>query len=299
MMVSERGAIGLPCVVLALVLLLCAQLVLLYAGKAYERELDFIRGQQLRQLCASIFLAKSEALQPAGEELCYEGMLQPGKLVVQATCQSRYSTDGQVNFLEVKASAADVGAVQHMCRLQVNFSTSLQKMAAASCLAARKLEGADYLSQAALYTSIEEVTLPEVSFLKGRCPNAVNQKTVEEEGFSSRFYYINTNSTLSLGSSKGLRGQTLLAKQGFITIPAGAQFPDRLVLISENGDITLGSNVKLSQALVMAKGTVTIGAGSSINGFVLANNIVLKGNVALTPDIGATASIATPAYVNP
>ena len=95
-----------------------------------------------------------------------------------------------------------------------------------------------------------------------------------------------------------MRGQTLLAKQGFITIPAGSQFPDRLVLISENGDITLGSNVKLSQALIMAKGTVTIGAGSSINGFVLANNIVLKGDVALTPDIGAAAPIATPAYIN-
>lgn len=297
-MVSERGAIGLPCVVLALVLLLCAQLVLLYSGTAYERELDFIRGRQLRQLCASIFCAKSEALQPAGEELCYEGILQPGKLAVQATCQSTYSTDGLMNFLEVKASAADVGAVQHLCRLQVNFSPVLQEMATASCLASRKLEGVDYLSRAALYTSIEEVTLPEVSFLKGKCPNAIAQKTVEDEGFSSRFYYITTNSTLSLGSSKGLRGQTLLAKQGFITIPAGSQFPDRLVLISENGDITLGSNVKLSQALIMAKGTVTIGAGSSINGFVLANNIVLKGNVTLTPDTGATASIATPAYVN-
>ncbi len=298
MMVSEKGAIGLPCVVLALVLLLCAQLVLLYAGSAYERELDYIRMQQLRQLCSSVFLAKNDALQPAGEELCYEGTLQPGKLAVKVTCQSTYSADGQANFLEVKASAADVGAVQHLCRLQVGFSPTLQEMAAASCLAARKLEGADYLSQAALYTSVEEVKLPEVSFLKGKCPNAISQKTVEDEGFSSRFYYINTNSTLSLGSSNGLRGQTLLVKQGFITIPAGSRFPDRLVLISENGDITLGSNVKLSQALIMAKGTVTIGAGSSINGFVLANNIVLKGNVTLTPDTGATASIATPAYVN-
>ena len=298
MMVSEKGAIGMPCVLLAIVLLLCAHLVLQYSGRAYEREVDFIRMQQLRQLCISVFLAKNGALPQAGEELCYEGLLQPGKLAVKATCQSTYSTDGQVNFLEVKASAADVGAVQHLCRLQVNFLTSLQEKAAASCLAARKLEGADYLSQAALYTSIEEVTLPEVSFLKGKCPNAITQKTVEDEGFSSRFYYINTNSTLSLGSSKGLRGQTLLAKQGFITIPAGSQFPDRLVLISENGDITLGSNVKLSQALIMAKGTVTIGAGSSINGFVLANNIVLKGDVALTPDIGAAAPIATPAYIN-
>lgn len=299
MMVSEKGAIGLPCVLLASVLLLCAQLVLLYSGRAYEREVDFIRGRQLRQLCTSVFLAKSTALQPAGEELCYEGTLQPGRLAVQATQKSTYSTDGQINFWEVKASAADVGAVQHLCRLRVDFDPSLQEMAAVACLAAGRLEGADYLSQAALYTSIEEVTLPEVSFLKGKCPNSINQKTVEDEGFSSRFYYINTNTTLSLGSSKGLRGKTLLAKQGFINIPAGSQFPDRLVLISENGDITLGSNVKLSQALIMAKGTVTIGAGSSINGFVLANNIVVKGNVTLTPDIGATAPIATPAYVNP
>ena len=180
----------------------------------------------------------------------------------------------------------------------MSFSPEIQALAAKSVLAGRSLTGGEYLQQAALYTSTEEVRLPQISFLQNKCATSLNKRTTEENGLSARFYYLRSNTSLSLGN-KGLQGATLIANKLAINTAAGSYYPDRIVLISEEGDITLGDGTKMAQALLLAKGTVTIGAGCRLNGFVLADKIVLRGTADLTPDTGAVEPMLTPAFNKP
>ena len=296
---SAKGSISLPCLLAALLLALSAQLCLHYAVKGYEAEKDFLRGQQLRLLCGSVLQAIGQKQQPAGTQLCYEGELQPGNEPVTVTSESSYSSDGQIDYLKVSAVAANhVGAVQRLHRLRVSFSPEIQALAAKSVLAGRSLTGGEYLQQAALYTSTEEVRLPQISFLENKCAASLNKRTTEENGLSARFYYLRSSNSLRLGS-KGLQGATLIADKFSINTAPGSYYPDRIVLISEEGDITLSEGTKMAQALLMAKGTVTIGAGCRLNGFVLADKIVLRGTADLTPDTGAVEPMLTPAFNKP
>ena len=223
--------------------------------------------------------------------------LQPGNEPVKVTSESSYSSDGQIDYLKVSAVAANhVGAVQRLHRLRVSFSPEMRKLAAKSVLAGRSLTGSEYLQQAALYT--EEVRLPQISFLQNKCAASLNKRNTEENGLSARFYYLRSNTSLSLGS-KGLQGATLIANKLSINTAPGSYYPDRIVLISEEGDITLGDGTKMAQALLLAKGTVTIGAGCQLNGFVLADKVVLRGTADLTPDKGAVEPMLTPAFNKP
>ena len=296
MMYSAKGSISLPCLLAALLLALSAQLSLLYAVRGYESEKDFLREQQLRLLCSSVLQAIGQEPRPPGRQLCYEGELQPDSEPVTVTSESIYSSDGFIDYLKVTAAAVNhAGAVQRLHRIRVSFGPQMQALAAKSVLAGRSLTGDGYLQQAALYTSIEEVKLPQMSFLRDKCPGVLNKKSVAEVGLSARFYYLRNNNSLSLGT-EGLRGPTMIVNPFSINTAEGSYYPDRLVLISENGNIKLGAGTRMAQALVLAKGKVTICKGCQLNGFVMADKIVIEGNADLTPDIGAVEPILTPYF---
>ena len=296
MIYSVKGSISLPCLLAALLLALSAQLSLLYAVRGYESEKDFLREQQLRLLCSSVLQAIGQEPQPAGTQLCYEGELQPGNEPVKVTSESSYSSDGQIDYLKVSAVAANhVGAVQRLHRIRVSFGPQMQALAAKGVLAGRSLTGGEYLQQAALYTSIEEVRLPQMSFLRNKCPSVLNKKAVAEVGLSARFYYLKNNNSLLLGR-EGLHGPTMIVNPYSITTAKGSYYPDRLVLISENGNIKLSAGTRLAQALVLAKGMVTICEGCQLNGFVMADKIVIEGKADLTPYTGAVEPMLTPYF---
>ena len=295
-MYSVKGSVSLPCLLAALLLALSAQLSLLYAVRGYESEKDFLREQQLRLLCSSVLQAIGQEPRPPGRQLCYEGELQPDSEPVTVTSESIYSSDGFIDYLKVTAAAVNhAGAVQRLHRIRVSFGPQMQALAAKSVLAGRSLTGDGYLQQAALYTSIEEVKLPQMSFLRDKCPGVLNKKSVAEVGLSARFYYLRNNNSLSLGT-EGLRGPTMIVNPFSINTAEGSYYPDRLVLISENGNIKLGAGTRMAQALVLAKGKVTICKGCQLNGFVMADKIVIEGNADLTPDTGAVEPMLTPYF---
>lgn len=295
-MYSVKGSISLPCLLAALLLALSAQLSLLYAVRGYESEKDFLREQQLRLLCSSVLQAIGQEPRPPGRQLCYEGELQPDSEPVTVTSESIYSSDGFIDYLKVTAAAVNhAGAVQRLHRIRVSFGPQIQDLAAKSVLAGRSLTGGEYLQQAALYTSIEEVKLPQMSFLRDKCPGVLNKKSVAEVGLSARFYYLRNNNSLLLGT-EGLRGPTMIVNPFSINTAEGSYYPDRLVLISENGNIKLGAGTRMAQALVLAKGKVTICEGCQLNGFVMADKIVIEGSADLTPDTGAVEPMLTPYF---
>lgn len=291
MIYSVKGSISLPCLLAALLLALSAQLSLLYAVRGYESEKDFLREQQLRLLCSSVLQAIGQEPRPPGRQVCYEGELQPDSEPVTVTSESIYSSDGFIDYLKVTAAAANhAGAVQRLHRIRVSFGPQMQALAAKGVLAGRSL-----LQQAALYTSIEEVRLPQMSFLRNKCPSVLNKKAVAEVGLSARFYYLKNNNSLLLGR-EGLHGPTMIVNPYSITTAKGSYYPDRLVLISENGNIKLSAGTRLAQALVLAKGMVTICEGCQLNGFVMADKIVIEGKADLTPYTGAVEPMLTPYF---
>ena len=222
--------------------------------------------------------------------------LQPDSEPVTVTSESIYSSDGFIDYLKVTAAAANhAGAVQRLHRIRVSFGPQMQALAAKGVLAGRSLTGGEYLQQAALYTSIEEVRLPQMSFLRNKCPSVLNKKAVAEVGLSARFYYLKNNNSLLLGR-EGLHGPTMIVNPYSITTAKGSYYPDRLVLISENGNIKLSAGTRLAQALVLAKGMVTICEGCQLNGFVMADKIVIEGKADLTPDTGAVEPMLTPYF---
>lgn len=296
MIYSVKGSISLPCLLAALLLALSAQLSLLYAVRGYESEKDFLREQQLRLLCSSVLQAIGQEPRPPGRQVCYEGELQPDSEPVTVTSESIYSSDGFIDYLKVTAAAANhAGAVQRLHRIRVSFGPQMQALAAKGVLAGRSLTGGEYLQQAALYTSIEEVRLPQMSFLRNKCPSVLNKKAVAEVGLSARFYYLKNNNSLLLGR-EGLHGPTMIVNPYSITTAKGSYYPDRLVLISENGNIKLSAGTRLAQALVLAKGMVTICEGCQLNGFVMADKIVIEGKADLTPYTGAVEPMLTPYF---
>lgn len=247
-------------------------------------------------MCSSVLQAIGQEPRPAGRQLCYEGELQPDSEPVTVTSESIYSSDGFIDYLKVTAAAVNhAGAVQRLHRIRVSFGPQMQALAAKSVLAGRSLTGGEYLQQAALYTSIEEVKLPQMSFLRDKCPGVLNKKSVAEVGLSARFYYLRNNNSLLLGT-EGLHGPTMIVNPYSITTAEGSYYPDRLVLISENGNIKLGAGTRMAQALVLAKGKVTICEGCQLNGFVMADKIVIEGNADLTPDTGAVEPMLTPYF---
>ena len=137
--------------------------------------------------------------------------------------------------------------------------------------------------------------IPQMSFLRNKCPSVLNNKAVAEVGLSARFYYLKNNNSLLLGT-EGLHGPTMIVNPYSITTAKGSYYPDRLVLISENGNIKLGAGTRLAQALVLAKGKVTICEGCQLNGFVMADKIVIEGKADLTPDTGAVEPMLTPYF---
>lgn len=293
---SSRGSLSLSCLVICLLLLLLVQLPLLWGIREQERLRDFWRGYQLRLLCGSVLQVRDSL--PPGEYVFYEGLLLPGKEPVTVTGLSKDSEDGLINLLELSATAANhAGAVQRLRRLQLSFSQNQRQLGEEGwALASINLTGTEYLPEEAKYTSIEEVTVPQVSFLENIGLDNLSSKSAEINGLSNRFYYLPTNSLLTLSSTKPFYGSAVIINHSNIKIGSGSHFPDRLVLLNDKGDITLQQGVRLDKALVMSPGTVIIAKNCRINGLVIAKNIILEGTSTFTADAEVVAPFTSAAF---
>ncbi len=298
MMRSTKGSISLSCLFISLILTLLIAPVLLWSGREAAHEREFLRAQQLRTLCASVLRRKNQQEVPAGEAVWCDGVLQPGNESVQVIGKSSFSEDGLLNSLEAAAQPANhVGAVQRLRRLKVNFSEQQQLLAGSCVLVAQTLKGAEYLPAEALYiqASEEEVKLPQFSFLSGKAAKNLTAQEITALGLSSCFYYL-PNGTLKITVKQKVRGASVVVNHSSISVGAEAHFPDRLVLASESSSMTLGQKVRMDKALLMAKGTITLGAGCNIKGLIIAKQIILQGDVTLAPDAEVTAPFVTPFY---
>ena len=297
----ERGSISIYLLLVALLLALLAQLGLLCCRQMLEKSRQGLLKQQLRRLNNSYFLKLKDAELTPGDYLCFEGVLRPGQEVVAVKATSSQSSDGLINFLEVKGTAPNVnGAVQGLCQLTLRFSEPQRLLAEQYALVSKTATGLEYLAQEGVYkqASTEEVKLPEVRFFFNKAASDITADVAISEGLSRHFTYLDADKSFAFKSNSRLPGATVFVNKGSIEIGSGCSFPDRLVMYSQKGNILIGDNVRMSKALVHAYGTVSIGTGCTINGLIIANKIIFKGTSSFSADADVVAPFASCAFTN-
>ncbi len=304
---SEKGSVSVVLLIICFVLALLAHLALISSRQELKEARQRVLAKQLRHLNNSFFMKLANEELPSGQWQCFQGRVQPGKESVTVNCKSEYSSDGLINFLEVKSKAdnyagqsGNADAVQRLCRLKMNFAEAQKKMAEKYVLTSKKATGLENLEQEALYiqASTEEVTLPALSFFQGKAASSITSDETVNEGLTRRFVYLNSSQIFTFKKNSVIRGQSIFTNKASIIIGATCHFPDRLAMYSTQGNITLEDNVRLDKALLHAYGTVTIGSGCKINGLIIANNIVLKGKADFSADADVLAAFASCAFSN-
>ena len=296
----ERGSISIYLLLVALLLALLAQLGLLCCRQMLEKSRQGLLKQQLRRLNNSYFLKLKDAELTPGDYLCFEGVLRPGQETVTVKATSSQSSDGLINFLEVKGTAPNVnGAVQGLCQLTLRFSEPQRLLAEQYALVSKTATGLEYLAQEGVYkqASTEEVKLPEVRFFYNKAASNTTANMLVSEGFTRRFTYLDWESSFVFSKQARLIGATVFVNKAGIEIGSGASFPDRIAMYSQKGNITIGDNVRMDKALLHAYGTITIGTGCKIKGLIIANKIILKGASEFSADADVVAPFVSCAFM--
>ena len=299
---SQRGNISLVLLVIGLFLVAVAQLAMVYVQRNVQLEEEVWRGRQLRFLCSSVMEALSEKELATGETTFLESSLYPGNVPATVTTQVAFSSDGLFRYLDVKAQA---GALAHSLR-NVEFQLQGNALPLAQqymLISGKEVLGTEYLADEGIYTSKEEVSIPQLDFLKNttdvkRSVAALGMEDVKLYGLDKRFYYL-TNASTPLTFTKGLKvyGTAVIASEGSMVIEADCQFFDKVILLSK-GNITIKDGVKLPQALLMAYGKVSVGTGCKIGGVIFSgSNIELLGSSDLTHDAEVVARFSSAHFI--
>ena len=299
---SQRGNISLVLLVIGLFLVAVAQLAMVYVQRNGQLEEEVWRGRQLRLLCSSIMEALAKKELATGETTFLESSLYPGNIPATVTTQVAFSSDGLFRYLDVKAQA---GALAHNLR-NVEFQlqgSALQLAQQYMLISGKEVLNTEYLADEGIYTSKEEVSIPQLDFLKNttdtkRSVASLGMDDVKLYGLDKRFYYL-TNASTPLTFTKGLKiyGTAVIASESSMVIEADCQFFDRVILLSK-GNITIKDGVKLPQALLMVYGKVTVGTGCKIGGVIFSgSNIELLGPSELTHDAEVVARFSSAHFI--
>lgn len=297
-----RGNISVVLLGIGLFLAAIAHLVIVYVARTTQLEMEGLRGRQLRLLCSSAITRLAQQELESGECTPVALTLHPGNVPATLVSKVTYSDDGCFRYLETSVEAEEQS--HHLRQVQFQFNEEMQEQGKRFMLISRKpLIGSEFLSEEGIYTSTEEVHIPQIEFLKNTSTaklsiSDLSMEDVKLYGLDKRFYYL-SNASTPLTFSKNLKvyGTAVIATEGSIIIESGCQFFDRVVLVSK-GNITIKDGVKLSQVLLVAYGKVTIGTGCQLGGVVFSDsNIELLGSSNLIHDAEVVARFSSAFYI--
>lgn len=288
--------------VIGLFLVAVAQLAMVYVQRNVQLEEEVWRGRQLRLLCSSVMEALAKKELATGEATFLESSLCPGNIPATVTTKVALSNDGIFRYLAVKAQTTDLAQNLRNVEFQLQ-GNALQLAQQYMLISGKEVLGIEYLVDEGIYTSKEEVTIPQLDFLKNttdskRSVAALGMEDVKLYGLDRRFYYL-TNASTPLTFTKGLKvyGTAVIASEGSIVIEADCQFFDKVILLSK-GNITIKDGVKLPQALLMAYSKVSVGSGCKIGGVIFSgSNIELLGSSELTHDAEVVARFSSAHFI--
>ena len=297
-----RGNISVVLLGIGLFLAAVAHLVMVYVARTTQLEMEDLRGRQLRLLCSSAITRLSQQTLESGECTPVALTLHPGNVPATLVSKVTYSDDGCFRYLETSVEAEEQS--HNLRQVQFQLNEEMQEQGKRFMLISRKpLIGSEFLSEEGIYTSTEEVHIPQIEFLKNTSTaklsiSDLSMEDVKLYGLDKRFYYL-SNASTPLIFSKNLKvyGTAVIATEGSIIIESSCQFFDKVVLVSK-GNITIKDGVKLPQALLVAYGKVTIGTGCQLGGVVFSDsNIELLGSSKFIHDAEVVARFSSAFYI--
>ena len=301
-MSSSRGNISVALLGIGLFLAAVANLVMVYVARTTQLEMEDLRGRQLRLLCSSAITRLSQQSLESGECTPVALTLHPGNVPATLVSKVTYSDDGCFRYLETSVEAEEQS--HHLRQVQFQFNEEMQEQGKRFMLISRKpLIGSEFLLEEGIYTSTEEVHIPQIEFLKNTSTaklsiSDLSMEDVKLYGLDKRFYYLsNASTTLIFSKNLKVYGTAVIATEGSIIIESSCQFFDKVVLVSK-GNITIKDGVKLPQVLLVAYGKVTIGTGCQLGGVVFSDsNIELLGSSNLIHDAEVVARFSSAFYI--
>lgn len=298
---SRRGNISIVLLVIGLFLVAVAQLAMVCVQRNVQLMEEYWRGRQLRMLCSSVMEALADKdLQD--EPTSLEVQLHPGKITALVTATTTLSADNSFRYLDIKAQASNLAYSMRNVKFQL-APKALQLARQYMLISGKEVLGTEYLSGEGIYTSKEEVTVPQIDFLKNtstakKSISALAMEDVRLYGLDRRFYYLPTAGNI-LTFTKNLKvyGTAVVASEGSIIIEEGCQFSDRVIFLSK-GNITIKNDVDLPKALLIAYGKVSVGADCKFGGVIFSgSNIEILGSSQLIHDAEVVAPFVSTCYI--
>lgn len=253
---------------------------------------------KLRLLCGTAMDALWQEHLPTGIYDIASCRFLPENCLVGVTCESRWSDDKLFYYLKTEAAADGlVGAVQQLRKVEASFPSSFREWGGRYALVSRgDILGAEYL-QEGLYASNEEVVIPSFGFLYQISTAPQSQESVFADGLAPFIRYSKSSTALGFPSCD-VHGEGFIINHGSINLPPRIHFYDRLVLVSEAGNLRIGAGAILDKALIIAYGTVTIEPGCRVNGLIIAKQLEVQGSSEFSADADVVAPFTSACYLN-
>lgn len=286
---KQQGSIALPCLLVALILLALSTGILVFTTREYEHTKNYLLNKQLRLLASSVF--KQAKADSDGETVLLETVLYPDREKVVLTLNKSTSSDELISKTVVAAKAVShAGAMQSFMQCSFRLSSEQKALAQEYALIGVRFQGLELLNAETRYIQAQEVSLPQISFLK-TLKSETSASNIANEGLNAGFYYINSSFTFPTGG-KTIAGSTVFAANRNIEINANTHFTGRVAFISEKGTISVSKNCRFDNALLIAP-TVLIQAGCRLSGCIISPSIIIRGSGSFTPSAKATEAFVS------
>lgn len=295
---KERGSAAVGLLIIGFFLTAAAALVAVRISGGLDKDVAYVRGVQLRQLCASYMQSIAAGELPAGAGTPVKVVLQPGNAVTEVSSKTEYRADNLLRYVTVTASAVGSDDNARLRQLRFSFSEANKNFAVSQMLTSgREVTGAENISDGALYAGNQEVVLPRADTLQGWAVNELSDEDLKLLGLNSRMYYLKSSSDFKSANNLKVYGDAVIATEGNIIISKNAKFYGRVIFLTTR-NITVESGAMLPKAALLAHGKVTVAEGVSLGGIVIAKgNIELKGSASLTHDASVVAPFASAYYI--
>lgn len=274
-MSRSRGSVLLITLASGLVLLTLSLLCMHYLWRNAQRESEYIRRAQVRNVVYGE-MAKMMESDPDGALTDSQnvGVLHPGGVPLTLTKEVRYTDDSVFRICEVGARAGDYGFTMN----QMTFTPSAK---------VQERAGNEIFSAYNSFNTTTKKYIPAESST-GSHFNPINTFDLEEDyryygsedmttfrrlGFGGLIYSCKGNLTFPKDTFPG--DAMFVIDHGTLTISEGAVFTGRTVFLVQNSaSVSIGKNVKMADAFILSSGAITIGAGCDLTGHFRSNTSV-------------------------
>ena len=298
---SRRGSIGIAILICVLLFAAGGHSISYMAREAIEHDLNRLLQKQMQSISFAITKAALAEEREGDLQACVlpDFVLYPGKHNVRSAVE--IFENKELGIKTIKC-IVDVNNAQLKLKTQKLDMAILFGELPASCAiwAAGEVVGKEFLvnpdscsdASVMLAEKLQPITVDKYEQYTERSFPSVTELT--ENGFANALYYDGSNNGKLISSSaKGIKGNAVLVAAQTIELAENMEFLNRIVVVS-NGRIVVGRNVKLLNALLIAKAGVKIESGASLSGLVLSgSNVIVEPGVVITRNVAALAPFYT------